>query len=107
MQAVDLETVTATDARQHLASLLKRVHGDRSRVVVEKGGIPVAAIVSINDLERLRRLDRDQADRRAFVESMRAPFAGIPNEELEREIDRALTEVRAEMRAEREANAKR
>jgi prevent-host-death family protein len=95
------ETVTASEARQHFASLLNRIFREQTRVVVEKSGIPVAALVSTHDLERLIRLDREQAERFAFLDAMRSPFKDIPSEEIEREVDAALAEVRAEMRAER------
>ena len=69
--------------------------------IVEQGGVPVAALVSTEDLERLDRFDRERADRFAIIDELRAAFAGVPDEELEREADRALAEVRAEMRTER------
>ena len=48
-----LVTITASEARVHFGEMLKKVHSGRTRLVVEKGGIPVAAIVSMEDLERL------------------------------------------------------
>jgi len=95
------ETINASEARQHFASLLNRVYRDRTRVVVEKSGIPVAALVSTEDLLRLDQLDRERAERFAILDAMRAPFRDVPPEEIEREVERALAEVRAEMRAER------
>lgn len=46
-------TIKASEARVHFGEVLKRVHSGEARLVVEKGGIPVAAIVSLDDLERL------------------------------------------------------
>ncbi len=103
MQHPPTETVTASEARQHFASLLNRVYRERTRVVVEKSGIPVAALVSTEDLKRLDQLDRDRAQRFAVIDEMRAAFKDVPPEELEREAEKALEEVRAEMRAERRA----
>lgn len=97
------ESISASEARQTFATLVNRVNREHRRVIVEKSGIPVAALVTIEDLERLRQLDRDRAARHAFLESMREPFKDVPTEELEREIERALAEVRSEMRAERAA----
>jgi prevent-host-death family protein len=94
------ETINASEARQNFAGLLNRVYRDRTRVVVEKSGIPVAALVSMEDMERLNRLDRDEAERFAILKEMRAPFRDIPRAEIEREIDRALAEVRAENKTE-------
>jgi len=102
------ETMKISDVRSHLNTLVNRVYRKETRVVVEKSGIPVAAIVSLEDLERLERLDRERAARFAIIDEFRKAFAGVPDEELEREAARAVAEARAEMRAEREqATAKR
>jgi len=99
------ETINASEARQHFSSLLNRVYRDRTRVVVEKSGIPVAALVSTDDLRRLDRLDEQDKKAWDVLAAMRAPFRDVPLEEIEREAERALAEVRAEMRAERERRA--
>ena len=83
--------------------MLNRVYRRETRIVVEKSGIPVAALVSTADLERFVRLDRESAERFALLDEFRAPFRDVPQEEIEREVDRALKEVRAEVRAERAA----
>ncbi len=45
--------MNATTVRQEWREVVKRVcHGDH-RVIVERSGIPVAAIVSVADLNRL------------------------------------------------------
>jgi prevent-host-death family protein len=101
-------TMKASDARQQFAGVLNRVFRKEMRVVVERSGIPVAAIVSTDDLERLDRLDAERAARFKVIEEMRAAFKDVSPEEIEREAARSLAEVRAAMRAEREhATAKR
>ena len=84
------QTMKASDARQHFASVLNRVFRKEARVVVEKSGIPVAAIVSAEDLKRLDQLDQERAERFTVIDEMRAAFAGVPDEEIERETDRIL-----------------
>jgi prevent-host-death family protein len=101
------ETVKATEARQHFASVINRVARKEARVIVEKSGVPVAGIVSAADIERLERLDAQRAERFRVLDTMREPFKDVPPEELEREAARAIAEVRAEMRAERERAAGR
>jgi prevent-host-death family protein len=102
------QTMKISAVRGQLNTLVNRVYRKETRVVVEKSGIPVAAIVSTEDLERLDRFDRERAERFKVIDEMRTAFAGVSDEELEREADRALAEVRAEMRAERQpAAAKR
>ncbi len=84
------QTMKASDARQHFASVLNRVFRKETRVVVEKSGIPVAAIVSADDLKRLDRLERERAERFGVIDEIRSAFAGVPDEEIERETDRIL-----------------
>jgi len=89
------EMVKASEARQQLPTILNRVFHREARVLVEKSGIPVAAIVSANDLHRLEQLDKQQEENLAFLERMRSKFEGVPAEEIERETDRAIAAVRA------------
>lgn len=107
VQQPTTQTMKASDAREHFASVLKSVFRRETRVVVEKSGIPVAAIVSAEDLERLDRLDRERAERFKVIDEMRAAFAGVPPEEIEREAERSVAEARAELRAEQERSAAR
>ncbi|MGH2950176.1 MAG: hypothetical protein ACRDPC_28580 [Solirubrobacteraceae bacterium] len=64
--------------------------------MIEKGGIPVAAVVPLSTLERDRRWMQERTERAALLERMRAPFEGEMPAELEREADRAIVAVRAE-----------
>jgi prevent-host-death family protein len=95
-----------SDVKARLSSLVNEVYRKETRVLIEKAGIPVAALVSIEDLERLAQLDMERAERRRVLESMREPFRGVPAEEIERETEKAVAEVRAEMAAERERAAR-
>ena len=101
------KTMNASEVREQWSGVVNDVHKGRTRVLVEKSGIPVAGVVSAADLERLQRLDEEQAADLATLERISKPFADVPPEELEREVDRAVAEVRAEMRAERAAQAGR
>lgn len=96
------ESKNLSTARQEFSQLVNRVYRGETRVLVEKSGIPVAAIVSAEDLKYLKELDDVRERRRQLLEEMRAPFKDIPAEEVEREIAKALGEVRQEMRRERE-----
>ena len=51
-----IKSIGATEVRNNLGSLLNRVHRGQEQLVVEKLGIPVAAIISIKDYEHYRRL---------------------------------------------------
>jgi hypothetical protein len=75
-------------------------------VVVEESGAPIAALVSLDDLERLMDSHRDGDARLEVIDRMRAAFADISTEEIEREVEKALAEVRDEMEAERIATGR-
>jgi len=99
-------TINASEARQQWSSLLKQVHQSQDRVIVERSGVPIAAIISAADLERLIRLEAERDRDFAVVDLMRAAFEDVPFEEIEREAAKAIAEVRADKRREREAAAR-
>lgn len=101
-----VETMKLTDAKQQFSRVVDRVLRTRNRVLVEKGGIPVAAIVSTEDLERLKELDAEWEQDVAVFDEIGAAFSDVDPEEIEREASAALAEVRADMQAEREAAAR-
>lgn len=97
------DTMKMTDAKQQFSQVVNTVFLTRRRVLVEKGGIPVAAIVSTTDLERLNRLDAEWNQGFEIIDEIGAAFADVPAEAVEQETARALAEVRAEMQAEETA----
>jgi prevent-host-death family protein len=100
------KTVKATEARDQLPRLLNSVYRGQGRVVIERSGIPVAAIVSPQDLAALNRLDAQRAGLADVLAEMREAFKDVPQEEIEAETNKAVAAVRAQMRAEREQAAK-
>lgn len=99
------QTVAISDVKDTIVHLVDQVARGETRILVEKGGLPVAALVSSDDLKHLVRLDAQRAERKRVVAAMREPFRGVSPEEIERETAKAVAEVREEMRAEREAAA--
>jgi prevent-host-death family protein len=96
------QTMKISEVKQQLNRLVNQVYRRETRVMVEKSGIPVAGIVSAEDLHRLDQLDRERAERFKVLEEFGEAFKDVPVEELEREVARALAEVRAERRAQHE-----
>ena len=96
-----VQVVDAGEAKERWSSLLDQVAESQDRVIIERDGVPVAAVISTADLQRLRRLDAERERDFAVVERMRAAFKDVPFEEIEREAAKALAEVRDEMRKER------
>lgn len=96
------EAVTISEVKQGLNALVNRVASGETRVLVEKRGHPVAALVSARDLQRLEQLDRKWAEGERVLREFAAGFADQTEEDIEREVAKAIAEVRAEKWAERE-----
>ena len=94
------QTMKISDVRSQLNTLVNEVYRKETRVIVEKSGIPVAGIVSAEDLRRLDRLDSLDNEARNVVEAMRAPFRGVATEEIEQAAERAIAESRTAYLAE-------
>jgi len=94
----ELESLSVSQARQHFSETLNRVYRDEVRVVVEKSGIPVGAIVSPRDLRYLQRRDANRDRLLAAIRETQEAFANVDPEELDREIEKAIAEVEDERR---------
>lgn len=99
------QTMKASEARQHFSQLLNRVFRRETRVVVEKSGVPVAAIISAQDLEELNRFEAQREKDFAIIDEIRAAFKDVSDEELEREVARAVAEARRQLREEAKRGA--
>lgn len=93
-------TMTLTDTKQQLSQVVNRVARGETRVVVEKSGLPVAAIISADEYRRFREAEAQREARFDAIGRISDAFAEVPVEELERQVARALTAARAQMRAE-------
>jgi prevent-host-death family protein len=92
------KTIKASEARQHFSQLLNEVFRGESRVLVEKSGIPVAAIISAEDFKRLARLEAERNNDFAILDEIGEVFKDVSPEEIEQEVKRAITHVRREKR---------
>ncbi len=75
-----METVSVAEARRNLAQLVTRVAYTGERVVVERHGKPVLALVSYADLIRLQALEQSETQRegwRRALDEARAASAEI------------------------------
>lgn len=91
----------ASQVRQEWSNILNTIYKENSKVIVEKSGIPVAAIISSRELEQFNRYQEEQKERLKLLDDIRSAFKDVPDEELEREVNKAVVEVRSEMRAEK------
>lgn len=97
------QIVKASDARQQWSQLLAKVFRKESRVIVEKSGIPVAAIISAEDLEKLTRLEARREEGWRAIQELRARNRDKNLDEVERDVDEAIAEVRAARRVQESA----
>lgn len=84
----------ASEVRDNWSQAVDAVAGGEARIRIERGGTPVAGLVSARDLEWLAQRDRQLERLRGVVRQMREAFANVPTEEIEAEVARALAEVR-------------
>lgn len=92
------QTMKISDLKDRLSSLVNRVYRKEARVLVEKSGIPVAALVSADDLARLTELDEQRSQDFAVIDRMREAFSDVPEEEIGREAARSLADARRRRR---------
>ena len=88
----------ASEARQQWSQLLNKVFKDQTRVIVEKSGIPIAAVISAEDLERFNKLEKQREQNFAILDEIGEQFKDVPVEEIEQQVNSALKQVRLENR---------
>jgi len=76
--------------------LLCAVVDGHERLLLQRDGKIVGAIVTKEDLLTLRRADSVRRQRLEPILAIGRKFADVPTEELEREVAKAVAEVRAE-----------
>lgn len=89
------QVMNASDVRQQWSQVLNKIFRNQTRVVVEKSGIPIAAVISAEELQRFIKFEQQREERFKALDRMRATFKTIPAQELEKEIRKALSEVRS------------
>jgi prevent-host-death family protein len=75
----------ASEARKRFADILNEVEFKGGRVVLDRRGKPVAAVVPFEDLELLERLE-DRYDLEAARAALREPGPNITLEDLKAEL---------------------
>ena len=77
--------LTTDRVKNEFSGTIERVAGAGERIVLERSGESVAAIVPMEDLELLRRID-DLLDNEAATEARREPLR-VPWPTLKRELN--------------------
>ncbi len=94
---IPTESLKFTEARPKLSSILDRVFQHETRIRLFKGNTPIAAIVSIRDLEALERYERRREQAFERMEKIGEGFRDVSPEEFDEQFARAKAQVRAEM----------
>ena len=88
------KTMKASETRDQWSHVINQVFRRETRVIVEKSGIPVAAIVSAADFERLTQLEARRQRDFSILDEIGEAFKDVPEEELEGEVNRAILAAR-------------
>lgn len=91
-----VETMSVSEARQRFSDTLNRVREEDVRIIVEKSGIPVAAVVPISVFEGDEQRERQRQEALDALKSAQSGFVDAPEEEIERELAKAIAEVKQE-----------
>lgn len=94
MESPSTQRMKASEVRQDWSQLINKVFREEARIIVEKSGIPVAAIISIADLERLTRLEAERHERFKPLGDTWEAFSDVSPEEIEREVVQAIAAIR-------------
>src|SRR5216683_4820618 len=87
-----VKTIPLTQARINLGALIKRVHLNKERFILEKDGIPVAGLLDIDEFEDYLELQDSQV--RAHIWKSNAEYLAGKS----RPAETLLTELRKEKR---------
>lgn len=93
-----IETMNVSESRKQYSELLNRVHRDEQQIIIEKNGIPVAAIVPMNVVRDAEATNRRRQELRTAFKATQREFQDIPPDEIEREIEKAIAEVEEDRR---------
>ena len=80
-----------TKARVNLGAVVKRVHLNKEYIIIEKGGIPIAGLMDIDEFEDY--LEQQDADVQAAIEGSDAEYQAGKS--------RAASELLSELTAEK------
>ena len=108
-----VKMVTATEVKNRFGDIIKGAYLRDEHLIVKRGGIPVVAIISIQDYTKLvssANLPQEIAQEiataaktgealarfQAFLQSVHRKLPAIPDEETEKDIEEAITAVRSQ-----------
>lgn len=91
----DYKVLKASDVRQRWSAVVNEVSREKTRVIVEKSGVPVAGVVSPQDMEWLEERDRRLSELRDAMDDIRTAFRDVPPHEFDRQVEKAVNDSRS------------
>ena len=88
------KVVGAFEARRNLGTLIEEAYYKKESVIIKNHGRPMAALISIEDYDRMRRLAKDHVF--AALQAVWARNKDVPEAELQRDVKRAMDLLHAE-----------
>jgi prevent-host-death family protein len=95
------EFMKISDVRAKLSSLVKDVRHHKRRILIERAGIPVAALISAEDLVRYERYEREWEDRFTVYQLQNALKDVLP-EDMSHEVISIISKLRSTNRGQEE-----
>jgi prevent-host-death family protein len=107
-----VRVVTATEAKNRFGAIIKSAYLQEEHLIVQRGGIPVAAIIPMQDYERLiagvdvpaevaeavgssSKAANARAHLRSFLAEAHCQIPEVPEDEVNKDIQAAIAEVRS------------
>ena len=98
-------TIAATEAKNKFGEMLRKTQLEAQHFIIQRDGIPVAAVVPLQDYQRLvdettaevensARRSEAAASLRAFLAEVHERMPDVPQEEVEADIKAAIAETR-------------
>lgn len=89
------QAMKASDVRSNWSQLLNKVFRGKTEVLVEKSGIPVAALVSMQDYQKLQQIKQRRKKDFALINEIRTAFKDQKPEQIYAGVEQSIKEIRA------------
>lgn len=90
------QVLSVPAAQKQFDALVRRVSSDKDRVIIERGGVPVALLVPARGL---RTLKDERARQFKLIDRIREGFSDQTADEIEAAVATTVAQVRSEARA--------
>jgi prevent-host-death family protein len=104
MQQYKNIVMNATDVRNNWTKVLDEVYTADNEITVEKSGIPVAVLISIEERDRFKMIEKERKERfKRLLARMQSKFADESEDEIMAHALAAVQEVREQLRREKKS----